>query len=59
MLSYKDILLKNKPKPKPKIFFQTKNYFSKYVEPILESNATVPEVLQTHFDCRAGRNACY
>jgi hypothetical protein len=56
MPSYKEILLKNKPKPT--LAFESKNYLLKYVEPVLESKATVPEVLQTHSDWRTGKVYC-
>lgn len=56
MPSYKEILLKNKLKPE--ISFQTENYLSKYVEPVLESKASFPEYLQTYSDWRKTIEHC-
>jgi hypothetical protein len=61
MPSYKEILLKNKLKPE--FSFQTENYLSKYVEPVLESKASFPEYLQTYSDWRKDKvfiqTGCY
>lgn len=52
MPSYKEILLKNKPK------LETKTYLSYYVEPVLESKASVPQYLQTYSDWRKDKVFC-